>query len=360
MQLLDDVPQPRYGENMSLHTEPLSHFYGFQDGDEIRFRRHMNLQVPPARPAIRLLENVYTEPASGGLYFSTGQAIPETFNSFIPRDALADPKDREFVEAKLAKHWPSFIEIGEPDHFKRQVFWGGELTDHYGHFLCESMTRMWALPMIPRKATIMFTARGNTKLETPFIQEFLRALGVINRVQIIDTPLRLKNAYVAEPALQHVFRLYSEFAQPHEQVGRVLDDGVRRDRPVYLSRSKFKGRNAGSAEAEVEEYLVSKGVEVVHPELLTLKQQISIFRNAPVVIGLMGSAFHTSLFTEAGKAAVMVQLTWEKANRRFLQFDQLKRTSSHYLHCTKLKGYREGIELDSKLAISLLEKTGIL
>lgn len=345
---------------MTLSNIASSQFHGFPDGEDIRFRRHMNVQSPPARPGLRLLENIYTRPSTGGLYFSSGEAIPETFNSFIPKDVQAERRDRDTVEDKLSRHWPTRIDIGEPEHFKRQVFWGGELTDHYGHFLCETMARMWALPLVPRKATIFFTARGGTRLETPFIRDFFQALGVYHRVQIVEAPLRYKNAFVAEPALQHVFRLYSEFSQPHEAVGRALDDGVRRDRPVYLSRSRFAGRSAGVAEAVVEAYLVKKGVEIVHPEELSLAQQISIFRNAPAVIGLMGSAFHTSLFTEPGKAPTMVQFTWSKPNRRFVQFDILKNTTTHYLRCTELNGYRQGVALDADRAISLLEQTGLL
>ena len=68
-------------------------------------------------------------------------------------------------------------------------------------------------------------------------------------------------------------------------------------RRLYLSRNKYGGR-AVKNEPELESFLKAKGFEKIHPEELSIEEQLAAFSSAEVVLGPHGSAFTNVIFGE--------------------------------------------------------------
>ena len=57
-------------------------------------------------------------------------------------------------------------------------------------------------------------------------------------------------------------------------------------------------------EDEVCDVLLNEGVEIVFPETLPIAEQIALWRNRRFIIGIVGSALHTSCFSPPGAKIV--------------------------------------------------------
>jgi capsular polysaccharide biosynthesis protein len=82
---------------------------------------------------------------------------------------------------------------------------------------------------------------------------------------------------------------------------RLIDESNVRpaQRLIYLSRAKVDNRRIANEEA-VEDAFRRLGFEVVHPEELTLSQQIEAFYGARVFAGFSGSGLHNCVFMAPG------------------------------------------------------------
>ena len=77
-------------------------------------------------------------------------------------------------------------------------------------------------------------------------------------------------------------------------------------RLVYTSRRRTRYRRIVN-EDEVSEYLVGRGFEVHVPEDYTLREQITLFAEAKVVLGAHGAAHANTIFSRPGLVLVAIQ-----------------------------------------------------
>lgn len=207
--------------------------------------------------------------------------------------------------------------------------YGGHWSTHFGHFLLETLPNLW--PTTARTealAGIVFhrPVRGklppgsaHAPLERPELTgwqgELLDLAGygaadvrVVHgrgvRVQRLIVPPRpvLLKRWAQAPAVD-LWRRISEAVGHRGQHSRV-----------YLSRSRFHATETGAARARVDldwqahldASFASAGFEVVHPETLSIVDQITVVRGADVLAGLAGSAMHLSAFAEPGTHVLVV------------------------------------------------------
>lgn len=70
--------------------------------------------------------------------------------------------------------------------------------------------------------------------------------------------------------------------------------GVVRHKRIFIKRNSHY-RNANNAK-EIEDMLVSKGFFVIEPEKFSFKEQVNLFSNAEVLVGVTGAAFANLIF----------------------------------------------------------------
>jgi len=82
--------------------------------------------------------------------------------------------------------------------------------------------------------------------------------------------------------------------------GKVSLTEVADDTPVFLTKKDLKSGVVNYAnEDEFCYFLEKEGFQIVAPEGLSLKQQISLFRSGRSMSGMLGSNMHTSIFSHA-------------------------------------------------------------
>jgi Glycosyltransferase 61 len=182
-----------------------------------------------------------------------------------------------------------------------EVVWGGQLFNHYGHFLCESVSRLW--PILPggelAGVPVVFASLPGQKGddEPPFAREWLSAFGV-RRVEAPEHgKTRFARMFVPEPAWRLNAWIAAEIREIHLHARAGLELPVLPPREVvWLSRSGL-GRHRRAYDEALLEWLLEPHVSIVSPEAMPLAAQVAALEDARTVAGVVGSAFHTLLMT---------------------------------------------------------------
>jgi len=200
-----------------------------------------------------------------------------------------------------------------PNKLAGRHLFAGQIWAHFGHFIAESMSRLWALDhlddlpdsilFIPKRPAVAGPVRG-------FQKEFIELLGVKIPVQVISAATEVEELIVPGQGFglgaisggTEKFRSYfaNNFALD------VKPEGAKK---IYLSRSKLGGLEGGAVlEETLEANLANEGYEICHPQMHSLRDQVAMYRAAEHVVGLDGSAFHLFAFVARPQQKVAIIL----------------------------------------------------
>jgi capsular polysaccharide biosynthesis protein len=331
-------------------------FFGFEPGEAEHRRKKVKSRPDAAAPAIHKLVDAVAVPGLTGLYDSGGRRIDEAAATTITRDG------RPFNRDKLYSKTPELITLPtDLNVVDEPVIFGGFLSEHYGHFIIDTMSRLWARDMYPT-LPILFTKPTTWSNYPSFGRDIFNALQLLGRVTLGEGPTLFRNVICPGTAFEYRWKAFTVADAPHTAVAEAMDGAARSTwrQPVYLTRSGLGERQRKiDAECELEEELSRRGVEVICPETLPLGEQISLFERAPVVIGTMGSALHTALFSRSSGRKLAI-LNWGRGFENCLLVDAVKAHTSYYVKSVKHRAEGAGYAVDVGLALWLLEEAGLL
>lgn len=126
---------------------------------------------------------------------------------------------------------------------------------------------------------------------------------------------------------------------------------------IYLQRPETHAR-AISNEEELIALLESKGFKTVRPDKMNLDEQISLFREARVVVGVSGAAFSNILYMQEKTQAIIFSPSVEGSN--YYVFEQLASVANvnitHLLtHSPKVDSVHSEAAIDIKLLKNIIE-----
>lgn len=188
-------------------------------------------------------------------------------------------------------------EVHQPiEQFERGIF-AGPLLPAYGHFILESLARLWATTDYS-DWPIVFSVdeRASAAALTPWMQAILDVLGVSNPVILISRPARIEKLLVPEPGYEIQYR----FAKHHASFLGRIEWRPTAGKKVWVSRANLT-TNAETCDgrAELEAALISEGWQIIHPESLSIEDQLYHFATAERIGGEQGSALHSIIFLRA-------------------------------------------------------------
>lgn len=178
-----------------------------------------------------------------------------------------------------------------------RFLYGGQMNHHFGHFLCESLSRLWPFgdPAFRVDGILLLPRRkGSLRGSLSFQTEMFDLLGPLPPVQLIDEPVVVDELVVPEQAFG-IGRLASGTpafrAFIHDRFARdIAPEGPER---IYISRAHLSATRGGSVgEDIVLRRLKREGYTVFYPEEESLAMQIARYRAARQVVAIEGSALH--------------------------------------------------------------------
>ncbi len=181
----------------------------------------------------------------------------------------------------------------EAQHFSSQeVIYGGIFFMHWGHFLVETLQRLWYakrcnLPIVWAGATGNFFA---PKHLSSWQRDIFRLLGIDNEHIFLREPTQFAKIHFPEPGFTIATHLHPE----HARYMGFYHQPTTQGKYVYFSRSKVRGC---ANEEHVERLLQDRGWEIIHPQELSVEDQLKSICTAEVCCMVSGSAQHTLLLT---------------------------------------------------------------
>jgi Glycosyltransferase 61 len=305
-------------------------------------------------PALIEVNNALYVPGLGGLYRQDGDLIPEsTFFYF---------RGANLVELLKAPGMPVPGAIDPSayafEDFEDKTLFAGILGTHYGHFITDHVARLWPIDQFDDSLPLLFIPQNDSVFSKSYIAK-LFAMGGINSNRFLKTsrPLRLKRAMVPEPSIQYNKRIHSCHDWFHRRVTANMEipDWPTSSARVYLTRTKLgasKWKIAG--EEALEHQLSSFGFQVIAPEALSLEKQVQIFNSRAMVLGSIGSSFHSALFAAEQPGKRIGILAHAKVNGRFLLIDSIKRNYVTYFNALTTNSIRSANARDSSIDVEMV------
>lgn len=175
----------------------------------------------------------------------------------------------------------------------RAIF-GGFAFDHFGHFLLESLSRVWIDQTQEVDDSVPLVWIGGRGVSiTPWMNDICRQIGLDREVMMVD--ISTGALAVDELLVPRASCELHEWVHP-EQLRRLGTSSWRpngSEGKVWLSRVGIGTSHGGLIEeAEVEQVLADSGWSIVRPEEVSIEEQIEVLAGASHVAGVEGSALH--------------------------------------------------------------------
>lgn len=175
------------------------------------------------------------------------------------------------------------------------ALYGGVLFWHFGHFLAESLHRLWCLDEINHQGPIYFHVptkdgqRYNTELPA-YAEEALNLLGITgDQIRLITSPLRFRLIHVPEQGRILGGKGNAEYAS---HIRHINLSATNRCGTLYISRSQHLHSGGILGELCLERILEAKGVDVIRPETIGLGEFARKVNNYDTLVFSEGSAVH--------------------------------------------------------------------
>lgn len=205
-----------------------------------------------------------------------------------------------------------------------EAIFGGVLHNHFGHFLMESLGRLWMAndPAFRHLPILVQTPWGRPQFSKPddFSAIILDLLEIDPaRLQVVTAPLQVGLLHLPEqlygfhnfhaPAPEFVAFLRVAQANILRLAAPVAQPAAK----VFMSRSDWQDqaptRGIAAGLRRFEDYLRGEGWHIVQPETLSLRDQLVIYATARTVMICEGSAQHSCILLPdmAGEVFVLLR-----------------------------------------------------
>lgn len=228
---------------------------------------------------IPTLESGLVKPA--GVLTSAGEYIPEGALWRRDRSISTKPQMPDQIDETLTGKW----------------LWGGQLWKHFGHFLAESLGRLWPLETSSEGFDgILFTPKRpqNKTIITSWQKDIFSMLAPNLEVRIATAPTRVEQLVVPGQGfgLGPISAGTPEFRMlMQNRLGAKVE--AKGSEKLYISRSRFGiSKGALIGEEQLEALLAADGYEIFHPQAHSIEEQLARYKAAKKVIAAEGSAIH--------------------------------------------------------------------
>lgn len=195
-----------------------------------------------------------------------------------------------------------------------RVVYCGALIRHWGHFLVESVSRLWySLKGDTSVDKYVFISNSSNFPDKDHVRgnyrEFLELLGVWDKIEILTKPTRYKEVLIPELGYSRKYYYSNEYKAIFQKVTEEAlkmchIEGGKNER-VFLSRSQCARADVGLD--MLDHYFSKNCFKILFPEELSLHEMIWYLQDAETCAAESGTLPHNFLFCQDGKDCVIVE-----------------------------------------------------
>lgn len=261
--------------------------------------------VPDDGPVVHEISDAVLSPYEHGEFRVAWRSPKVWTRGAVYADALLQPDSQrlgglngDFALAADPARWDK-----EPRRrLAGRWLYGGNLMGQFGHFVSETLTNLWPEPA--DVDGVVF----HSFLWGPEVKDWMRQLIALAGYSVPIHVVTARAIGVEELVLPGRPLVINGWAHPQaSQVWQRVASAVRPSpaRRVYLSRNSFhqengKSRTSASFDVAMDELFCGLGFEVVAPEALPVREQVSLAAGAQILAGPAGSALHLAAFGPQG------------------------------------------------------------
>lgn len=205
---------------------------------------------------------------------------------------------------------PNLIEITHP------VLFGGIFWNNFGHFLLESLARLWAYEHVrqldPYILFYLHWIPPNYLEKQNYAYQVLAGFNIPhNRILFTDQPVIIKDIIIPFQKYGYEYcknpdAVFMKFIQSF-RYPQIIPKGFENTDKLYVSRSKIPdGAGKPIGEKLFDDYLITNGYAIFHPESYTLYQQLTLYSRIKKIIFCDGGAIHGCILLPDLKAEVAI------------------------------------------------------
>jgi hypothetical protein len=357
-------PKNRHNK-IEIHAEsgshpndsPCYHFYGFGSVEEY----FKDLKLKSTNPGYVIHKNATYNPCEGnpfinsGLYDSNGAIIEESclFRGINKTEMISAKTDKTFSKRIL----------------KGSYIYGGPIVAHYGHFMTECISRLWYLLEQDKNDSFLLFHGNDFALRSNFIKKILNVLPIDeDRITVLDSAAQLSEVVIPLPSMINRGEIHKIHKKLPVRVAEAILNSKRNeqtDQPLYLSRRKLPVQLRKILnESKLEKRLTDYNVKIIYPEELSFSEQVTLFNRHSVIIGPLGSAHHTNLFSQ--KKLTQIYLCHSSKMKNYYMIDYINNNFSHYIMCCYSPFWNNNYQQDNSMifdidyVISCLKSIGVI
>ena len=262
-----------------------------------------------------------------------GYLLPKRYaDGFLFGNGGVLDKNRKYIEASQMNSYAKYTKVIEETdekeiylggtysfaentvvYLNEEVVYLGYLSNHWGHFLTDSTTRLYAFLENADKnkkyAYLLDEGSDGTLVEN--VERFLELLGIREQIIFVSQVTRCPRIVIPEQAYVANSFYSNAFLNVFEKVASAVDcQKYPVYKKVYFSRRKFgKARKSEFGEEILLNLFKKNRFKMISPERCTLDEQIAIIRNASCVAGIIGTITHNLLFAQPEKQMLIINKT---------------------------------------------------
>ncbi|MFC4783170.1 glycosyltransferase 61 family protein [Nocardioides sp. MAHUQ-72] len=185
---------------------------------------------------------------------------------------------------------------------------------HFGHLMTEVVSRLWGWEAAKREIPdlkAIFQLKTKSRRDPRLERTLFTAYGISEADLVwVNEPVFVESVVAATPMWHNAppHYVHPDIVETWDRLaaGLVRDAGRGPHERIFVSRGAgAKHRECRNA-VEVEEFFRARGFEIVYPELLSLPEQVVLFRDARVVAGFGGSAMFNLMFAKSVETVVLL------------------------------------------------------
>ena len=143
-----------------------------------------------------------------------------------------------------------------------------------------------------------------------FYLEFLKLLGIADKVKIINKPIRYSVVVVPEEGMIYDEYYTDEFVKMYEYInkkGLAQYSGPAYEKVFFSKRKCAISIESNLNEKFVDKFFEKNGYKIFYPERLSLVDTIGIMQNAKFFCALSSSLAHNQLFGHSNQTMISVE-----------------------------------------------------
>lgn len=194
--------------------------------------------------------------------------------------------------------------LGESTFLEGNFFFIGSIHRHFGHFLVEGLSRLWALDFIPQsiKDNMQYIIYEDSIPE--FALQTLELLGVpLNKIVYAPRHAIVERVFVPDISYKTHHWASNLMQSTYNKISSSVAPNPKIERRIYLSRKNTADRPLDN-EDNIEEIFSSFGFEIISPEHLTIKEQIKVISESKIIAGPVGSQMYLSAFSNSASIII--------------------------------------------------------